>query len=82
MTMSSTDNVPQFLESWQATLQEVAISGCIFTEPQQVNLLLGALPDTWSAFITTQGGLSNLTFTDLLSNILQQNDINTSLVSK
>jgi len=47
-------------------------------DSQQVNLLLGALSDSWSAFITTQGGISNLSFVDLISNILQQNSINLS----
>jgi len=32
----------------------------------------------WSAFITTQGRIANLTFIDFLSNILQQNSINLS----
>jgi hypothetical protein len=78
MTMSDNDDVVVFLESWQALLQEAAISGCTFTDAQQVNLLLGALPDSWSAFVTTQGGLADLTFVGLLSNILQQNAINSS----
>jgi len=64
MTMSPSHNVPQFLESWQSTLQEVAIPRCTFSEPQKVNLLLGTLPSTWSAFITIQGGLLDLTFTN------------------
>jgi hypothetical protein len=76
--MSNLDDVTAFLETWQSTLQEVAISGCSFTNAHQVNFLLGALPESWSAFVTTQGGLPDLTFTNLLSNILQQNSINTS----
>ena len=63
---------------WQSLLQEAEIAGCVFTEDQQVNLLLGALPDSWGAFVTTQGGINDLTFTALLSNILQQNSINQS----
>lgn len=78
MTMTDSDDVSTFLESWQAILQEAAISGCTFTEAQQVNLLLGALPDSWGAFVTTQGGITDLTFTNLLSNILQQDSINMS----
>lgn len=38
---------------------------------QQVNLLLLSLPYFWNTFVTTQGGIANLTFTKLLSNILQ-----------
>lgn len=78
MIMSDNEDVVAFLESWQALLQEAAISSCIFSEAQQVNLLLGALPESWSAFVTTQGGLADLTFVNLLSNILQQNAINLS----
>lgn len=78
MSMTDSEDVVAFLESWQSTLQEAAISGCIFIDAQQVNLLLGALPDSWSAFVTTQGGISDLSFHTLLSNILQQNSINTS----
>lgn len=77
MQMSESD-VITFLELWQSILQEAAILRCTFTNPQQVNLLLGALPNSWSASITTQGGIANLTFTYLLSNILQQNSINLS----
>jgi hypothetical protein len=78
LTMSDSDNVMTFMESWQSLLQEVEIASYTFTDDQQVNLLLGALHDSWSAFVTTQGGISNLTFTTLLSNILQQNSINLS----
>lgn len=74
--MTTYDDVPQFLENWQATLQEVAIAGCTFENAQQFNLLLRALPSTWSAFITTQGVLDDLSFDKLFSNILQQNVIN------
>jgi len=76
--MTDSDDVSTFLESWQATLQEAAISGCTFSEAQQVNLLLGALPDSWSAFVTTQGGIADFTFTNLLSNILQHDSTNMS----
>lgn len=79
MSMTPTQDVPRFLENSQATLQEAAAVGYTFTDVQQVNFLLGALRDMWSAFITTQGGLEDLTFNNLLSNILQQNDINTYL---
>ena len=34
-----------------------------------------ALPNSWSAFVKIQGKISNLTFTELISNILQQNAI-------
>lgn len=78
MTMSKNDDVVSFLESWQALLQEAAISGCTFSDAQQVHLLLGSLPESWSAFVTTQGGLPDLTLITLLSNILQQNTINLS----
>jgi len=78
LTMSDSDDTMSFLETWQSLLREAEIAGCTFTKDQQVNLLLGALPDSWSAFINTQGGIANLTFSTLLSNILQQNAINLS----
>jgi len=34
MTMSDNNNVVAFLETWQATLEEVAISSCIFFDAQ------------------------------------------------
>lgn len=82
MTMSDTDDVINFLETWQSTLQEAAIAGCIFTDSHQVNLLLAALPPSWNSFITTQGGITDLTFTTLISNILQQNDLNDTITPK
>lgn len=71
MTMFENDDVINFIETWQSTLREAAIAGCNFTDSQQVNLLLAALPTSWSPFITTQGGILSLTFTTLISNILQ-----------
>jgi hypothetical protein len=76
--MSDSDDIMSFLKTWQSLLNAVAIAGCVFTEDQQVNLLLAVLPDSCSAFITTQGGIANLTFSTLLSNTLQQNSINIS----
>lgn len=40
LVMSETDDVSSFLESWQSVLHEAEIVGCIFTEDQQVNLLV------------------------------------------
>jgi len=40
------NDVITFLELWQSTLHKVVILGCIFIDPQQVNLLLGALPNS------------------------------------
>lgn len=78
MTMSDNEDVVLFLESWQALLQEAAISSCIFSDTQQVNLLPGALLGSWNVFVTTQGGLTDLRFVNLLSNILHQHTINLS----
>jgi len=61
--MSESNDVISFLEPWKSTLQEAAILGYIFMDSQQLDLLLGALPDSWSVFITTQGGIPNLSFT-------------------
>jgi hypothetical protein len=78
LSMTGNDDVVTFLENWQTVLQEAAIAGCKFDNAQQVMLLLAALPDSWSAFVTTQGGIPTLTFTELISNILQQSAINSS----
>ena len=59
------EDVLQFLETWQATLQEATIIGCTFTD-----VLFGASLETWSTFITTEGGVDDLIFIDLFSNIL------------
>jgi len=61
-----------FLKSWQLLPQEVEVVGSTFTKDHQVNLLLRALPNSWSTFVTTQGGILDLTFTTLLSNILSK----------
>ena len=44
--MSDSDNVMTFMESWQSLLQEAEIAGYTFIDDQQVNRLLGALPDS------------------------------------
>ena len=76
--MADSDDTMSFLETWQSLLQEAEIAGCAFTEDQQVNLLLGALPDSWSAFHNHARWHCQSTFSTLLSNILQQNSINHS----
>jgi len=45
---------------------------------KSTNLLLGALLASWSAFVPSQDGINNLTFTILLSNTLQQNSVSKS----
>lgn len=61
-------------------VQKAPIAGCQFDNSQQVMLLLLALPHSWSSFITSQGGISTLTFTVLISNILQLSSINNSKI--
>jgi len=70
VAMSKIDDVISFLELWQAMLKEATTSGYIYDDSQQVNFLLRALPTSWSTFVTTQGGINNLTSTTLLSNVL------------
>jgi hypothetical protein len=67
--MSDSDKIMS-LETWQLLPNKAEIFGCVFKKDKQVNLLLVASPDSWSAFITTQGVIANLTFFTLLSNIL------------
>lgn len=78
LRMSENDDVVSFLENWQSVLQDTATAGCEFNDAQQVMLLLSALPNSWSAFVTTQGGITTLTFSELISNILLQTAINSS----
>lgn len=70
MQIRDNDDVIIFIENWQATLQEAATAGCQFSDSQQATLLLAALSNSWDSFITSQGCITNLTFTKLLSNIL------------
>ena len=72
LTLSESRALTDFLEEWQGTLEEAAIAGLTFTEKQQIVLLLSALPQSWRAFITTQGNTQNQTLVDLISNMLQE----------
>ena len=72
LTLSESRAVTNFLEEWQGTLEEAAIAGLAFTEKQQIVLLLSALPQSWRAFMTTQGSIQNQTLVNFISNMLQE----------
>lgn len=50
--MQEGQNTAKFLDTWQALLDEVLISGLGIPKTLQAMLLLAALPASWRAFIT------------------------------
>ena len=74
MTTRLGENEPvmPFLEEWQSLLDQASIAGLTFNDSQCVTMLLSLLPPTWRAFVTTQSNTSNLTLSQLISKILQE----------
>ena len=70
--MNEGQSTTKFLDSWQALLDEVLISGLAIPETLQAMLLLAALPSSWRAFITTQATVENLQLQGLVSKIQQE----------
>lgn len=69
------DSIPDFLDCWQATLDNTVSAGLHIPPLQQVMILLSALPASWRAFVTTQTGLANITLPELISKISQEDSM-------
>lgn len=70
--MSEGQATAKFLDTWQALLDEVLISGLVIPETLQAMLLLAALPSSWRAFITTQATTTNLQLQSLVAKIQEE----------
>lgn len=68
-------SVIEFLEEFQGTVDDAAVAGLITPDPQLVIILLGALPETWRAFISVLTNQTNITFPIIIGRILQENSM-------
>ena len=64
--------VMSFLEEWQSLLDQASIAGLTFSDSQCVTMLLSLLPPTWRSFVTTQSNIINLTLSQLIDKIMQE----------
>jgi hypothetical protein len=71
LTTSDGRIVPKNLEDFQGALDKVAIVGLTFND-QEVILLLATLLNSWRTFVMTRGSVPNLSLTNLIANILQE----------
>lgn len=74
LTTSDGQIVPKFLEDFQGALDKVVIVGLTFND-QEVILLLATLLNSWHTFVMTQGSILNLSLTNLIANILQEDSM-------
>lgn len=70
--MSEGQAAAKFLDTWQALLDEVLLSGLAIPETLQSMFLLAALPSTWRAFIITHASTSELQLQSLVAKIHQE----------
>jgi hypothetical protein len=73
-SMSDGQIVPKLLEDFQGALDKVAIVGLTFND-QEVILLLVTFLNSWHAIVMTRGNIPNLSLTNLIANILQEDSM-------
>ena len=72
LRMENEDEMLTFINTWKRKLDDCLTSGVEITQKLQRLLLLGALPSSWSTFVTTQNSNQNATLTDLINCIKQE----------
>ena len=72
LKMENEDDMLLFINSWKKKLDDCLTSGVEITQKLQRLLLLGALPTSWSTFVTTQNSKKDITLADLINSIRQE----------
>ena len=72
LKMHEEDEMNAFINSWKRKLDDCLMSGVEIESKLQRLLLLGALPPSWSTFVTTQNFNTNTTLIDLINCIRQE----------
>ena len=67
LKMHEEDEMNAFINSWKRKLDDCLMSGVEIESKLQRLLLLGALPPSWSTFVTTQNFNTSTTLIDLLN---------------
>ena len=70
--MQEDDEMNAFINSWKLKLDDCLTSGVEIESKLQRLLLLGALPPSWSTFVTTQNFNTNTTLIDLINCIRKE----------
>jgi hypothetical protein len=73
--MSDDQIVPKNLEDFQGALDKVVVVGLTFNDQEVILLLATLLINSWRTFVMTQGSIPNLSLTDLIANILQEDSM-------
>ncbi|KAI5076031.1 hypothetical protein GOP47_0008096 [Adiantum capillus-veneris] len=71
-TMSDDQDVEKFIQTWRLAMDDVTLLGLDLPPRVQAILLLGALPSSWQAYISTKATSANLTFPILIPAIIQE----------
>ena len=69
LKMKEEETATQFLQQWQRKLADVVLSSTSLDEDLKCTLLLGALPSSWAAFITTQSANQTPTLLQLINRV-------------
>ena len=72
LKMQEEEDMCAFINSWKRKLDDCLTSGVEIEPKLQRLLLLGALPPSWSTFVTTQNFNTNTTLIDLINCIRQE----------
>ena len=72
LKMQEEDDMYAFINSWKRKLDDCLTSGVEIESKLQRLLLLGALPPSWSTFVTTQNFNTNTTLIHLINCIRQE----------
>ena len=74
LQMNEKDSVDSFINKYYSTYDNASLAGNNIEEDMKIDILLGALPSSWSSFIVVNGADSNLTLQNLISK-LKQDDL-------
>ena len=72
LKMKDDDEMAEFINTWKRKLDDCLTAGVDINQKLQRLLLLGALPNSWSNFVTTQNANHNINLNDLINNIRQE----------
>ena len=74
LQMKDEDSIDSFINKYYSTYDNASLVGSNIEEDMKIDILLGALPSSWSSFIVVNGADSNLTLQNLISK-LKQDDL-------
>jgi hypothetical protein len=72
LQMREEDSIDYFINKYYSAYDNASSAGNKIEEDMKIDILLGALPSSWSPFIVVNGADSNLTLQNLISKLKQE----------